>query len=319
MERAAAGAGLVLGSLAMLLPIQAMLYQRAAVLWSSLPTTFPFYDNPIVGAGFVTGRLTALQVMGKYVALLAWPARLSCDYSWAQIPPAGGGATDWLGLLGWRRRLRRACGCGAAAAHALFVAGAALLVFLPTSNLLFPIGTIMAERFLYLPAIAFAAGVVAAVDAVGKRVGDQRLVPVLLGLIAMAFAARTWVRNLGLAGRSFDRDARRCRRRRRVSNRTSCWRTRCTRATPDTPISTRDRGGGKGAGASERAAGLRGIMPTATCAPAVITRSAASACGRASGGERSGIPARAGVAAAQPGDRDGADERERAIRRGSRP
>src|SRR5260370_6523825 len=84
--------GLVLGSIAMLIPIQAMLYQRAAVLWSSLPTTFPFYDNPIVGAGFVTGRLTALHVMGKYVTLLAWPARLSCDYSWAQIPPASGSA-----------------------------------------------------------------------------------------------------------------------------------------------------------------------------------------------------------------------------------
>src|ERR1019366_1100031 len=88
--------GLVQGSLAMLIPIQAMLYQRAAVLWSSTATTFPFYDNPIVGAGFVTGRLTALKVMGKYVALLFWPARLSCDYSWAQIPLADGSAADWL-------------------------------------------------------------------------------------------------------------------------------------------------------------------------------------------------------------------------------
>ena len=187
--------GLVRGSLAMLIPIQAMLYQRAAVLWSSLPTTFPFYDNPIVGAGLVTGRLTALHVMGKYVALLAWPARLSCDYSWAQIPLAGGSAADWLaylalaaaaaGVLLWR-----------GSRHALYLAGAALLVFLPTSNLLFPIGTIMAERFLYLPAIAFAAGVVAAVGAAEKRVGDPRFAPALLGLIAVALAARTWVRNI---------------------------------------------------------------------------------------------------------------------------
>ncbi len=79
--------------------------------------------------------------------------------------------------------------------NALFLAGAALLVFLPTSNLLFPIGTIMAERFLYLPSIAFAAAVVGAVYAAGKRAGDERLIPVLLGMIAMAFAVRTWVRN----------------------------------------------------------------------------------------------------------------------------
>jgi tetratricopeptide (TPR) repeat protein len=188
--------GLVLGSLAMLLPIQAMLYQRAAVLWSSLPTTFPFYDNPIVGANFVTGRLTALQVMGKYVALLAWPARLSCDYSWAQIPPAGGSAADWFGWLSLAAATAAGVLLWRGSRMALFVAGAALLVFLPTSNLLFPIGTIMAERFLYLPATAFAAGVVGAVNIAAKRVGDPRLAPALLGLIAIACAARTWVRNL---------------------------------------------------------------------------------------------------------------------------
>ena len=188
--------GLIWGSLAMMAPIEVMLYQRSAVLSSAPAAMFPFYDNPIVGAGFVAGRLTALQVMGKYVALLVWPARLSSDYSWAQIPPVGGGATDWLAFVA----LAAALGAGVLVwrgnRNALFVAGAALLAFLPTSNLLFPIGTIMAERFLYLPSIAFAAAVVAAVYAAGKRAGDERVMPVLLCLIAMAFAARTWVRNL---------------------------------------------------------------------------------------------------------------------------
>src|SRR4029077_6414292 len=74
------GWGLVLGSIAMLIPIQAMLYQRAAVLFSSQPTNFPYYDNPITGAGWLAGRLTALKVIGKYLGLLIWPAQLSCDY-----------------------------------------------------------------------------------------------------------------------------------------------------------------------------------------------------------------------------------------------
>jgi tetratricopeptide (TPR) repeat protein len=187
--------GLVLGTIAMLIPIQAMLYQRAAVLWSSLPTTFPFYDNPIVGAGFVTGRLTALHVMGKYLALLAWPARLSCDYSWAQIPSAGGSAADWLGWMVLAGATAAGVWLWRGNRTALFLAGAALLVFLPTSNLLFPIGSIMAERFLYLPAIAFAAGVVAVVGALGMRVRDQRFAPVVLGLMVAACAARTWARN----------------------------------------------------------------------------------------------------------------------------
>jgi tetratricopeptide (TPR) repeat protein len=187
--------GLIWGSLAMAAPIEVMLYLRSTVLWSAPAAIFPFYDNPIVGAGFVTGRLTAIQVIGKYAALLVWPARLSCDYSWAQIFPLGGGAVNWIvfaamaavvaaGVLFWR-----------GSRSALFLAVAALLVFLPTSNLLFPIGTIMAERFLYLPSIAFAAAVVSAVVAVGKRARSERLVPVLLGLILIALAARTWVRN----------------------------------------------------------------------------------------------------------------------------
>ena len=108
--------GLIWGSLAMMAPIEVMLYQRSAVLWSAPAAIFPFYDNPIVGAGFVAGRLTALQVMGKYVALLVWPARLSSDYSWAQIPPVGGGATDWLAFLAIAGgTCGRRAGCGAAA------------------------------------------------------------------------------------------------------------------------------------------------------------------------------------------------------------
>src|ERR1035441_8163213 len=186
--------GLARGSIAVLIPIQAMLYQRASVLWSSAPTTFPFYDNPIVGAGFVTGRLTALEVMGKYLALLAWPARLSCDYSWSQIPLAGGGAPDWPAWMALGAAIAAGVLLWRGSRTARFLAGAALLVFLPTSNLLFPIGTIMAERFLYLPAIAFAAGVVAAVGAAEKRAGDARLAPAPLGAIAPCCAGRTWGR-----------------------------------------------------------------------------------------------------------------------------
>jgi protein O-mannosyl-transferase len=182
--------GLLLGSIAMLIPIQLMLYQRAAVLFASQATTFPFYDNPITGAGWLAGRLIALKVMGQYLGLLAWPARLSSDYSWAQIPLALGSAADF----GWWLLLAAVTGATAFFLRrnrtGLFLAGAAFLVFLPTSNLLFAIGTVKAERFLYLPAIAFAAAVVA----LAYRV-PQRAVPVVLAVIVAAFAARTFARN----------------------------------------------------------------------------------------------------------------------------
>jgi tetratricopeptide (TPR) repeat protein len=73
---------------------------------------------------------------------------------------------------------------------ALFVAGAAFLVFLPSSNLIFPIGTIMAERFLYLPAIAFAAAIVWAVYRIAPRPA-----PAILGALIAIFAIRTFARN----------------------------------------------------------------------------------------------------------------------------
>ena len=74
------------------------------------------------------------------------------------------------------------------------MAGAALLVFLPSSNLLFAIGTVMAERFLYLPAIAFAAGIVAAIGKAGRI--ERPAVLAALGLIGLAWAGRAWTRNL---------------------------------------------------------------------------------------------------------------------------
>ena len=77
---------LLLGCLATIIPIAAVLLLRAAVLRMSPPAEFPFTDDPIVGAGFWHGRLTALNVIGRYMRLLLWPAVLSADYSFAQVP-----------------------------------------------------------------------------------------------------------------------------------------------------------------------------------------------------------------------------------------
>jgi tetratricopeptide (TPR) repeat protein len=63
----------------------------------------------------------------------------------------------------------------------------------PTSNLLLLIGTIMAERFLYLPSIGFAGCLVVAVYAVCRRL--PRVAPAALALVCVAFAARTYTRN----------------------------------------------------------------------------------------------------------------------------
>ncbi|MGB6943585.1 MAG: DUF1736 domain-containing protein [Bryobacteraceae bacterium] len=179
--------GLLLGCAAVTLPLLALWYARSVVVPGS--PQFPFVDNPLVGADFWTARLTALKVLGRYLGLLVWPAHLSADYSYAEIPLAHGSLSDWIAWIGL-----------AAVAAAivvfrrnrviLFVAGFAALALLPTANLLFPIGTIMAERFLYLPAIAAAVCIVMALYALPAKAA-----PITLCLIAAAFMARTWVRN----------------------------------------------------------------------------------------------------------------------------
>jgi tetratricopeptide (TPR) repeat protein len=189
------GRALLLGCLAVWPALEAMWYVRTAVFAKLLTPEFPFWDNPLAGAGFWTAKLTAIKVIARYLGLLVWPAHLSCDYSYAQIPLATGSPQDWLA---WA-----VVALVAAAALLMFrfnrpvffVAGLAFVTFLPTSNLLFPIGTIMAERFLYLPSIALAVCVVLALYAIGRRTGATRLAPIALCLIVAAFTARTWARN----------------------------------------------------------------------------------------------------------------------------
>ena len=189
------GAAQLLGLTASLVPVAFMLWQRSRVLAGMPGMEIPFTDNPIVGASFLTGRLTALGVIARYFSLIAWPANLSADYSWSQTPLARGGVQDWIVAIAvlaivpasvllyrWNR-----------AAFFFFALGLGWLA--PVSNLLFPIGTIMAERFLYITALGCIACLVPAIYAGFEKVGAARLAPALLCLLTVGLAARTWARN----------------------------------------------------------------------------------------------------------------------------
>lgn len=185
----------VAGCAATLLPLAAMLYQRSRVFATGGPAFFPFTDNPLVAADFWTQRLTALKVMGMYLGLLAWPGKLSCDYSFAQIAFARGALADWTAWTAVAAVAATAAFLYRRQGSAFFLSAFAFVTLLPASNLLFPIGTIMAERLLYLPAIAFAGCLATGVYAGARRAGRPKLAPMALGLITVLFAARTLVRN----------------------------------------------------------------------------------------------------------------------------
>jgi tetratricopeptide (TPR) repeat protein len=189
------GRALLAGYLAILPPIAAMLYQRFIVLSAAPPAEFPFTDNPIASAGFWTGRFTAIKLIGRYLALTAWPAKLSTDYSYAQIPLAPGSLMDWITVAAVLGFVALAVSLYWWNRTAFFLVWFAAITFVPASNLLFPIGTIFAERFLYLSTIGLLGCAVMLVYAAAEYGKDKRIAPVLLTFIVIAFGIRTWFRN----------------------------------------------------------------------------------------------------------------------------
>lgn len=145
----------------------------------------------------VGGRiLVALGVLGRCVRLLVWPWPLSADYSFAQIPTEGAEAVLWMAagvscLLGWGYAAWRLRGemPWIAFGLALFAGG-----YFPVSNLAIPVGTIMAERALYIPSAGFLIAAVPTAGALLPRRGWRAPAAALAG-VCLIFGALTWQRN----------------------------------------------------------------------------------------------------------------------------
>ena len=194
------------GYLATALPVGAFLLVRDQVLSKLSVPAIPFTDNPLFGADFWTGRLTAVKVLGKYLWLLLWPSHLSCDYSYNQIPLLGWRFDNWED---WKAVVALAVCAGAAVlAVACYRRAKPVFFFIafyfaslaPTANLAILVGTIMAERFLYLPSIGFAGCLVWAAWAGYRRLGSRwpaaRAVALAaLALVCLGLGARTFARN----------------------------------------------------------------------------------------------------------------------------
>lgn len=161
---------------------------EAGQSFATIAPTF-FHLGPV-------GRVsTMLPVVFVLVRLLVFPFDLSPDYHPRVIerlehPTVLGmagllllAAFAALAFATWRRHRTVSAG--------LLAIGVA---WLPTANLLFPSGIVLAERTLYLPSLGLALLVAAGVDALAARRG-RRAAALMLALVIVPFAWRTLTRS----------------------------------------------------------------------------------------------------------------------------
>lgn len=154
-------------------------------------------QDVMAGASALDRVLYAIETMAKYLGQLCVPATLCADYSdYTDLVRRSFADTGVLVAIGvfvalalalWQAKRRSAW---------LVLGGAAwfVLAMLPTSNLLFPIGTVRADRLLFLPSFGFAL-----VGACGLELALARsraLGWTLVALLAVAYGWRTHLRNL---------------------------------------------------------------------------------------------------------------------------
>lgn len=113
-------------------------------------------NNPFVQADTVSFYATVLYTWGKYLQLLVWPATLSHDYYPFQIALTSFG-NPWVIVCVLVVSISLiAMVWGLARRHPI---GVALLwwwaTFSVVSNLVFPVGTFLSERLVYMPSVGF--------------------------------------------------------------------------------------------------------------------------------------------------------------------
>ncbi len=157
-------------------------------------------NDPFLGTSIGDKFATIFYTLGLYVKLLFFPHPLTHDYYPKQIPIIGW--ADLRAILSLLLYL----GMGLFALRGLMrkhtVAYGILLFLIPlsiVSNLVFPIGTFMNERFMYMPSLGFCVVLTyLLLEQLPKWIKNadtaQLALKVILGLFVIGFAAKTLMR-----------------------------------------------------------------------------------------------------------------------------
>jgi cytochrome c-type biogenesis protein CcmH/NrfG len=157
----------------------------------------PFINNSLLAAETTSERMaTNILLLGKYVNLLIFPHPLSFDYSFQQIPITGWGNIQvWFSLLVYLALI----GVGVYGVMKRKIGGYLALFYLATisivSHIFVPIAATMAERFLFMPSVAFCIALGLGLWFLGEKYGKSlsfNPAIAVLGLIFIAYAVKTY-------------------------------------------------------------------------------------------------------------------------------
>jgi protein O-mannosyl-transferase len=141
--------------------------------------------------------LNAFRALPEVLRLLVFPHDLAADYAPATILPVESWtAMTALGLVLLAATVSLAC-AAPWRPHIGVPAVWFLVSFITVSNLIFPVGVLLAERTLYLPSVAISF-VAASAWLVLRRAPHRRtrhLAVATMAILVLLGAGRTWVRN----------------------------------------------------------------------------------------------------------------------------
>ncbi|MFQ5701903.1 MAG: tetratricopeptide repeat protein, partial [Acidobacteriota bacterium] len=159
-----------------ILPFLAMAILYLAARFAILGPRIGAIEGPFSATSVAERISTALDVFTRYLWLMIYPAKLSADYSFAQVPTlasplepgALAGAGCVLGILTLAWWARRRCP-GVTLGIAAF-----LVALAPVGNFFFGIGVVMAERLLYLPSFGLCLAAGAGLAMIASRAARGR-------------------------------------------------------------------------------------------------------------------------------------------------
>lgn len=176
---------------------------------NSLPV-FTKFDNPASFSSFPTRQLTYLYLVPLNLLLLIYPSNLCCDWTMQSVPLVKR-FTDYRNIVTlmvftvililsikclkecmnfWTKRHRKG-------SPLTLIVSLTILPYLPSSNLIHPVGFVLAERVLYLPSIGFILTVTYGFKYLQYYIRTTYLIKVmnaLLVLLFILFSSKTYIR-----------------------------------------------------------------------------------------------------------------------------